>query len=175
MTDETLWRLTSKPLRQLDLPTTCSQCMRRVLDSISSLNNSPNDELSLMSQIASASITCVPFAELQGREAVVALRCRNTSFRPPSTGLGWAKKRSWPFPGKRDVEVRASRGREVATSRLGRRHAPPFSKERALALEIGGGGGRNLGNMSGCHLSATVLCAFNSADIIRRVSDQFGL
>lgn len=91
---------------------------------------------------------------------------------------GWDGRRNVRGPSwgrDSDVEVRASRGREVASSRLGRRHAPPFSKERALALEIGGGGGRIVGNMGGCHLSATVLCAFNSADMRRRVSDQFGL
>lgn len=58
--------------------------------------------------------------------------------------------------------MRASRGREVATSRLGRRYASPSTKEHFLALEVdGGGGGRRSGEMGGCHPSVTFLCASN--------------
>lgn len=136
--------------------------MRRVLDA-------PNDELSLASQISpvpndgmqvlQSLAFRLPSCRGQGSSRSTALLRHVLSSPIDRAGMG--ERTFVALPGEERRRGVASRGREVATSRLGRRYASPFTKERALAPEIDSGGGRHSGEMGGCHPGAMFLCAFD--------------
>lgn len=160
MADETLPRRTNtgKQFGQLALPTAFSQCMQRAGRELSHI------QLTLISRTSSASDVRMQLERLYrihrvtgGKAAVAAPRYRNTSFRPPLTGLEWVKQRLRTLYGRRDV--RASQG---SIPRLIRRFASPVTKECNLTLEIDSAGGRHSGEMGECHSGATLLCAFDS-------------
>lgn len=115
----------------------------------------------------SDSSACIPFTELQVARKQLQHRVtpkRFLVFHRPGWS-GWSNVRG-PFSGGKTLRCAHRGGGRKAptpppTTRQRCRDGSPSAKERALALEIGSGGGRNSGAMGGCHPGATFLCAFD--------------